>query len=266
MALPREDWLAQAQRLAVGQKLRVRHGFERTAAMDVFNHEDRWSAYCHRCHESGTVFKEHQTVRRVVVEESRVAPVPTGTLHISQASAFDQRRIWAFLIEKGCPPGVIPEEYLWWAKSVQRLTLRYGNVGLGRALDSWRQPKWLPYGEWQGQPMVWWTRTGAGATVLVEDALSGYKVAKAIALYAPESSASVVATLGTTITDRFLPVVAGRPVACMYDGDPAGVRGLDGMRRRLRVWGSDVHDCRPAVGDPKNMSLEDIWEKLRGIV
>lgn len=264
--LHRDDWLKAAQSLAVGQKRRIRHAFERTNALDVYNNEDSWSAYCHRCHQHGWVQKEHQSVRRAVVEPDRVAPVPATIKRLADASEHERRQAWALLIQKGCPPGVIPEEDLWIDQSVRRVMMCHGSGSaqrvLGRALDSHRLPKWLPYGAWHGLPMVWTTRTGAGAQVIVEDALSGYKVAKAIQVYAPGSSLGVVATLGTVITDRFLPSLVGKEVLCMYDPDKAGMDGLVAVRKRLNVWGCGVHDLRPVTGDPKNETLEALFERL----
>lgn len=263
MALHRDDWLREAQRLSVGQKKRVRHGFEASAAMDVYNNADSWSAYCHRCHESGRVMKVHQSVLRKVVEPNRIQPILATTMRFTEATQYEQNRIWTLLVQKGCPPGVIPEELLWYERSVNRLMIRQGNQALGRALDSWRIPKWLAFGEWQGKPMVWQTRAGAGVTVLVEDAISGYKVAKAIECFAPASSVRVIATLGTRITDAFLPYIVQDTVLCMYDGDKAGEDGFEAMRKRLRVWGAPVIDLRPPLGDPKNNDLAVLAERMQ---
>lgn len=269
MSLHRDDWLREAQRLSVGQKKRVRHGFEPNAAMDVHNNADSWSAYCFRCHESGRVDKVHQSILRRVEEVDRVSPVPATVMRFADATQYEQQRMWRLLVEKGCPPGVIPEELLWYSRDVNRLVLMQGLPGtsttqaLGRALDKWRTPKWLPYGAWFGKPMVWQTRTGAGVTVLVEDALSGYKVAKAIEHYAPASSVRVIATLGTRITDAFLPYIVQDTVLCMYDGDKAGLDGFHAMRKRLSVWGKPVIDLRPPLGDPKNNDLAVLAERMQ---
>lgn len=264
MSLHRDEWLREAQRLSIGQKKRVRHNAESSAAMDVYNNDDSWSAFCHRCHEAGRVMKVHQSIMRRVQEPDRVTPVPATVIRFADATQYEQNRMWSLLIQKGCPPGVIPEELLWYERSVNRLMLRTpdGLLALGRALDSWRTPKWLPYGAWFGKPMVWQTRAGAGVTVLAEDALSSYKVAKAIELYAPGSSVRVIATLGTRITEAFLPYVAGDTILCMYDGDKAGLDGFHAMRQRLRVWGKPVVDLRPPVGDPKNNDLATLAERL----
>ncbi|BAS69525.1 putative DNA primase [Pectobacterium phage PPWS1] len=262
--IPREDWLHHAKRLAVGQKRRVNHGCGRTASLDVYNNDECWSCWCFRCHEGGRVHKEHQSIRVMREDTSRIGPVPATALHISQVSAYEQRQIWDLLIRKGCPPGIIPEEMLWYDKTTRRVLVRQGLRALGRALSAQQQPKWLMFGEWWNQPRIWMTRyRDAGPMVLVEDALSSYKVAKAIEHYAPESSLSVAAVLGTVLTSASLPLVAGRDVLCMFDGDKPGALGSIELRKRLSVFGGRFQDIRPDVGDPKDMELEAVWQRLR---
>lgn len=260
--LPREDWLRQAQQLSVGQKRRIRHSCG-PSALDVYNNPDSWSCWCFRCHDGGRVDKIHQSVLRRVVETNHIQPLPETIIKFADATPYEQRRMWTLLVQKGCPPGVIPEELLWYERSVNRLMIRQGEQALGRALDSWRIPKWLAFGAWRGKPMVWQTRAGAGVTVLVEDVLSGFKVAKAICTYAPQSSVRVIATLGTRITDAFLPYIVQDTVLCMYDGDKAGLDGFEAMRKRLRVWGAPVLDLRPPLGDPKNNDLATLAGRLQ---
>lgn len=111
---------------------------------------------------------------------------------------------------------------------------------------------------------MFWTRfRDVGQMVLVEDALSAFKVAKAVEVYAPTSLYSVVATLGTVATSASLKYLAGRDVLCMYDGDQAGAEGSAGLRRRLNVFGGEFRDVRPQSGDPKDMSLQEIAEWLK---
>lgn len=260
--LPKEEWLRDAQRLAVGQKRRIRHGCG-SSSLDVYNNADSWSCWCFRCHDGGREDKIHQSILRPIVEANHVSPVPATVMRFTDATQYEQQRMWRLLCEKGCPPGVIPEELLWYERSVNRLMLLQSGQALGRALDQWRTPKWLPYGAWHGKPMAWQTRAGAGVTVLVEDALSGYKVAKAIDTYAPQSSVRVIATLGTRITEAFLPYVVQDTILCMYDGDKAGLDGFLAMRKRMRVWGKPVLDLRPPLGDPKNNDLATLAERLQ---
>ena len=57
--IPEREWLPQAQRLAVGMRLRVRHRRESRANMTIGNDRDRWWCYCQRCKEGGVVTKDH---------------------------------------------------------------------------------------------------------------------------------------------------------------------------------------------------------------
>lgn len=274
--LPPNEWLHLAKRLAVGQKRRVRHNEERDCAMDVWNNGDSWSAYCHRCHMPGWVPKEHQQLNVQRVDPDRVSPVPADSLHLSQASAYEQKRIWELLTEKGCPPGVIPEEHVWYSRSSNRTLLRQGLQGLGRALSPQQQPKWLMYGDWWNQPRIWWTRyqgvgpmvlapTAGRVLVVAEDALSAYKIAKSYSVYGVD--ADVCATLGTTLTAASLNLVAANysKVLSMYDPDRAGTAGLLAMRKRLSVFGIPVVDGRPQTGDPKLSTLEELYDRTESV-
>lgn len=262
--IPYDEWLSEAKRLHVGQKKRIRHGCGRTASLDVYNNVDGWSCWCFRCHDGGRMPKQHQQLNVVRVDPDRVQPVPADVIHITQASRYEQQRIWELLVQKGCPPGIIPEEALWFSASANRILLRQGNQALGRALSPRQLPKWLEFGKWFGQPKAWWTRyRDAGPMVLVEDALSSYKVAKAIEHYAPESALSVLATLGTTVVPGLIPVLAGRDIICMYDGDRAGADGAAGVRRRMAVFGGKFIEARPTSGDPKDMTLESLYERIK---
>jgi len=150
--------------------------------------------------------------------------------------------------------------------------LRSGTRALGRAIDPNRQPKWLLFGAWSGCAKLWVTRGPAEGTApapgarrtwaLTEDALSAYKVAKAISTFAPSSSVCVAATLGTALTDRTLPLFLNSDIINMYDGDPAGEAGFKAMRQRLAVLGCTVQDKRPETGDPKDRPLEELWTEI----
>lgn len=264
--IPKEEWLDAAKRLAVGQKRRIRHGCGRTPALDIYNSGDCWSAYCFRCKERGWVPKEHQTLTIRQEDTSRVHPVPATALHISQASQYEQKQIWDLLIRKGCPPGIIPEEMLWYDKSTRRILIRQGRIALGRALSEQQSPKWMGYSDTGRIPPLFWTRYQAaeptGPVILVEDSLSALKVAKAVQHYAPESSLSVAAVLGTVVVPASLRLILGRDVMCMFDGDAAGKAGSDELKKRLSVFGNAFYDMRPRTGDPKDMSLEEIACKL----
>lgn len=264
--LPPDEWLHLAKRLAVGQKRRVNHTCGRTSSLDVYNNDDSWSCWCFRCHDGGRVLKEHQSIRVVQEDTSRMQPVPASALHISQVSRYEQSRIWKLLIQKGCPPGVIPENMIWYDKTSQRILLRMGKLALGRALNEQQLPKWLVYSDELRKPPIVWTRfrgvKGTEPVILVEDILSALKVAKALELYAPGSCVSVGSVLGTSVTLPILRLIAGHDVVCYFDGDVAGRAGCTALRRRVSVFGGAFYDAVPEQGDPKDESCEGIWRHL----
>lgn len=61
------DWLQHAKRLAVGMRLRIRHGKERRLNMTVANERDRWWCYCQACKDGGVVHKEHVLLNTAAV-------------------------------------------------------------------------------------------------------------------------------------------------------------------------------------------------------
>lgn len=264
--IPYNEWLDDAKKLAIGQKKRIRHCFETDAAMDVYNSVDKWSCYCHRCKEGGVMFKEHQTLQKIV-QPDRVSSLPADTIHINQASDYYVHVISKFLIGKGCPMGIIPNESIWLSVGQERIMLRQGDICIGRTWNSLRQPKWMLFGNWLDRPRIWWVGTGnSDKVILTEDALSAYKVHKSITLYSSPANVSVAATLGTTISSRAISYIAGKTVLCMYDGDNAGRDGYRNMRRNLNVYGCSVIDCRPVANDPKDMSLAAIFESIEGYI
>lgn len=264
--IPRSEWLMQAQHLCIGQKKRIRHNKECTAAMDIYNNDDSWSCWCHRCKDGGRVWKEHQHVRVARVDEDRVQAVPADALRIRDATPYVQRQIWKLLISKGIGPEVIPEEILWWSPTANRLLLIWQGRALGRALSPLQQPKWLMYGEWAGQPRVWFTLFNASSPVVItEDALSAHKLSHALAQY--HTAVSVMSCLGTRLTERALALLIQnqtKQIICMFDGDRAGASGADGVRQRVRPFGIQFDEVVLADGyDPKDLTMAELQALVR---
>ena len=255
----RDEWLMQAQRLSIGQKKRIQHNREHTYAMDVYNNDDSWSCYCHRCKEGARVWKQHQHIRVARIDEDRVQAVPADAIHIRNATPFIQRQIWNLLISKGIGPEVISEDLLWYSATANRLLILHQGRALGRALSPLQQPKWLMFGEWVGQPRVWLTKYNPlGIVVITEDALSAHKVAYAVS----GTHLTVLSTLGTRLTERTLALLIQnqtKHLICMYDGDGAGASGADAARRRVSPFGIKFSEVVLPHGlDPKDLTIDSI--------
>ena len=267
--IPRAEWLAQAQHLCIGQKKRIRHNHERTLALDVYNNDDSWSCWCHRCKEGGTVWKQHQHIRVARVEPDRVQPVPADVIRIRDATRYIQQQIWSLLVKKGIAPEIINEELLWYSPSVNRLLLLFQGRALGRSLSELQLPKWLMYGQWQNHPRIWLTKYSPCAPVVItEDALSAHKVGYAMRGY----PISVLATLGTRLTDSSMTLLlenSCKHLLTMYDGDSAGKSGAHAVKQRVSPFGITCSILELPYGyDPKDCSIAQIQaligDKLNG--
>ena len=60
-------------------------------------------------------------------------------------------------------------------------------------------------------------------------------------------------------------LIMDRDIVCFFDGDSAGKLGSDTLKKRLNVFGKQYFDIRPEAGDPKNLSLEDIYARISGL-
>ena len=65
-----DEWLREAKRLPIGRAARVYHGAEHRPNLVVKNLPDRYTCYCHRCHEGGVVLKEFVKVEQPTVKAS----------------------------------------------------------------------------------------------------------------------------------------------------------------------------------------------------
>lgn len=117
--IPEHEWLPQAQRLAVGMRLRVRHRRESRANMTIGNDRDRWWCYCQRCKEGGVVLKEHVLLSAPVVEEVHDLTVPSDLCPV-MGSDFEDT-VGRFLASKGMMFPYLPK--LWYSASTRRLCL-----------------------------------------------------------------------------------------------------------------------------------------------
>lgn len=260
MALPTDEWLHHAQRLAVGQSARVRHKNELTPAMSVRNMPDRWTCYCHRCHEGGVVMKTHAVLTRLP-DQKRFMPWPEDAKPLEEWPLYEQETVYKFLLEKGidCQEhlSAIPVLY---SRSQGRLILGSSQGWLGRATRG-QLPKWTGYG-YPAPAYGAAPADGAGGrdVVLTEDYLSALKVRWACAREGLDVVAQ--ALLGTELRDRHLLDLLGAGTAravLFLDGDKAGDRGNVLVSKRLRGAGIRTIVARtPRESDPKDLTTEQI--------
>lgn len=251
--LPRNEWLPQAQRLAVGMRMRVVHNRERTAAMTISNERDRWWCYCQRCKQGGVVMKDHVLLtapaQAVTVQE---LTLPTDVQPV-MGSEYEEA-VGRFLASKNMMFPYLPTVY--YSLSARRMLLNDAGHWHGRDLTGRSERKWLNY---HGQKFV---GMPAPRTVITEDLFSMYKLRFALR----GSDVQVCCSLGAGIHDAAVLALRNcTDVVCAYDADKAGDAGAAAVRTRLRPFGMRVRRARPPDGqDPKDMDCEDLRDMIYG--
>lgn len=243
--LPEQDWLAQAKRLAIGMRVRVRHRNESRPNMVIANEKDKWWAFCQRCHEGAVVQKEHVLFGTSVTKADDILVPPT-----------DLQRVWnseyeevveRFLISKNMASEYLPE--LWYSPSRKRV-LVHEHGWHGRDVTGKAPAKWMNY---TGDHIV---GVVGNVAVVVEDLFSYFKTKWALR----ESKYSVVCALGTQDKPALIQhLMRCDEVLWFFDADRAGDDGADAGIKRLRPFVSRQSRIRPPEGlDPKDISIAHI--------
>lgn len=251
------DWLQHAKKLAVGMRLRIRHGKERRLNMTVANERDRWWCYCQACKEGGVVQKEH------VLLNAAAVPIKDEELSIPNdmrpvlGSEYEQA-VGKFLARKGMMFPYLPK--LWYSLRAKRLLLQDDGGGWhGRDLTDKSNAKWLHY----SKPHI--IGTIGDSTIITEDIFSLYKVRFAIRTRPDIGTASTLGA-GCSVTAA-LALKNCTTLVWAYDGDTAGDDGYKSASKRMRVLVPRQMRARPPDGcDPKDMDCEDIRVLLKGVL
>jgi hypothetical protein len=259
VALPDEEWLPLAKRLAVGAKNRVHHRSERRPNMVVGHEQGYYWSYCQACKEGGRRDKDH--VRLVAVEpaRSRELSLPSDLVEV-RSSSETLRAIGAFLARKHMDFAYLPEMYF--SRERMRLLLRdYAGNYFGRDLTERSPQKWLHYKKVDFASPSAPQATTALLNVIVEDLFSAYKIQWAMS----DTGVHVYCSLGTRISDSLMLRLtrAAVPACIMYDGDGAGIAGADYELPRLRSFGLPVRRISTPLGfDPKDLTIDQLRQLI----
>lgn len=248
------EWLDQAKKVPVGQKRRVYHGAEMTPAMDVWNNEDSWSCYCHRCHAGGKVYK--QFLQRVNPEQ----PVYRKYLNTKDLITIDElystdklkyKRLMKLLHDKGMSMITIAALKPMYNKVDDRLVFRFKGVDIGRDCTGLHGAKWLVYHSDNPSGYVYLQGKNPYCTrepvILCEDLFSAQKVR----YYTGWSSLFL---MGTNFKDETAHFLMSRLPVIATDGDAAGWAARKVIRTRCEMFNIPVQSVGVPVGlDPKDM-------------
>lgn len=250
------DWLHHAKKLAIGMRMRVRHGRERRLNMTVANEKDRWWCYCQSCKEGGVVLKEHvllgEPATPIVLAD---LTLPTDMRPVL-GSEYEQA-VGKFLATKGMMFPYLPK--LWYSLQARRVLLQDDAGGWhGRDLTDKSNAKWLHY----SKPHI--VGTIGDTTIITEDIFSMYKVRFAIRHC---KQIGVASTLGAGCsTTAALALKNCTTLVWAYDGDTAGDDGYKSASRRMRVLVPRQLRARPPDGmDPKDMDCAELRSLFKEI-
>ncbi len=258
--LPKEEWLPQAKRLAVGMQDRLYHGQEHRPNLVVGNSGDRWWAYCQACKRGGVEMKEHVRIDVQSPERARSdLTMPHDMKRLCDLDLHTQETLGGFLATKCMDPCMLPP--LYYSDNRKRLLLQYNGGWFGRDVTGDALEKWLTYNRTQ---YLLHSHPNSPKAVVVEDAFSFFKV-----IWATHGKLTVACALGTGIKDSLtlalVPVThrPGHEIIWMFDGDAAGRSGARQGTVRLRGLGARSFDaCAPDGKDPKDLTGEEIRHHL----
>lgn len=269
MSLSNADWLHLAKRLPVGASKRVHHLHELRPNLVIQNHGDRWSCYCHRCHEGGVVRKEHAVPKPIV--QPRITAQPSDVELFSELSADTQGRILRFLTSKGIDYQTMIQDAkipLWFSALAQRILFITGRGVIGRTIVN-AEPKWCHYtnltlNQYPTYAVHPYDVISSKPVVLTEDYLSALKLRWAI------PSITAVAVLGTKVSKELLALLcANQPshILGFFDGDKAGDAADISVGKRLRGLGLNYCSVSRSYGyDPKDHYAAELQTKIREVL
>lgn len=260
--IPREDWLHLAKRLTIGSSKRVYHAQECRPNLVVANRGDRYTCYCHRCHEGGVVLKEHAVLE--VAPQKRVMPWPADAVHISKLDNYQRLNVARFLATKGMDfETMLYDEYMWYSALTRRILFGTRAGWLGRT-DINAEPKWCNYAHPTPSYAEHPLQIAQPVVVLTEDYLSALKIRWAVPNVEP------IALLGTRISKELLLIlIKQKPTAVLgfFDGDKAGDEADKAISKRLRGLGLNYVSINRDVGcDPKDLSAKELQLKINEVL
>lgn len=264
--LPEHEWLAQAKRLAVGMKSRIKHRHEKRINLVIGNDPDKYWAYCQRCHEGGVVKKDHVLLGDThnVVHDSAVLPDDRVFVRGSEYEVPVAR----FLATKNMALSYLPREVLISPKNRRLVIGAYGADGMyqmhGRDLTGKSAYKWMNYDHARITPGQD-SKHLSPSCIVVEDLFSMFKVRWAC--HNAGVDVSIVCALGTGIKDSLAAYLMNfsRNI-WFFDNDPAGNAGVVAGVRRMRPFAEQVAIYPPLGCDPKDMDCKDIVSLIKGVL
>lgn len=267
-SLRKDDWEKEAKRLAVGQTSRIYHGAERRPNLVIRNLADRYTAYCHSCHEGSVIMKD-------VVRVTDNVPAPT-MVHRSSPGLTQEYASWdvglqldivRFLISKDVSLAMLKHTIMpSYSISDNRLVFTTPDQVVGRDLTGQSHSKWYTYTSVNSFNRAAHKDFAGKQVWLTEDYFSALK-GQYYANRLNKQDILFVSLMGTVLHPELtVELCKASEVIILLDHDDAGLEAAPDIHRSLRMLNVPTLDCTKAVAkgcDPKNMKTE-WWSFILG--
>lgn len=252
MNLHPSEWLDLAKQVPVGQKRRVVHGAECTKAMDVWNAPESWSAWCHRCHAGGRVYKQYIQKIDVTAPEYKRYLEHDKLIPLEECERSVLKVIVKLLHDKGMSITTVRDLKPMYNPSDKRLVFRFKGVFIGRDTTGLSPAKWSIYHHDRQLGYVYLQGSNAYQTrepvILTEDLFSAQK----IRYY---TGCSTLCLLGTNFKQDTAHFLLDKLVVVATDGDLAGDKARRTILKRCELFGIEATAVRIPNGlDPKDLT------------
>lgn len=263
MNLHPSEWLDLAKQVPVGQKRRVVHGAECTKAMDVWNAPESWSAFCHRCHAGGRVYKQYIQKVEVTAPEYKRYLDTSKLIPFVDCTRDVQRTIVKLLHDKGMSLTTVRDLKPMYNTSDKRIVFRFEGVFIGRDTTGLSPAKWSIYHNDNQRGYVYLQGNKVHHTreivILTEDLFSAQK----IRYYTGHST---VCLLGTNFKQDTAHFLLDKEVVVATDGDLAGDKARHVIKRRCELFGIPTQSVIiPSGLDPKDLSPLTLTKLFGGL-
>lgn len=256
--IPEDEWLEEAKKVPIGQSRRVYHGAEHRPNMVVYNNQDSWSCYCHRCHKGGYKQKAVPKLSFNKVPSTGLK-VPEGISLIEVMTSYTSESIIyysftmnaavkdsiAYLLRYNISANTLGRLGIdaFYSTEMGRLIFKYRDCYISRAMLG-QEPKWYIHS--MPEPMH---LQGNEGLILTEDLLSAIRI-RAV------TGCSCIPVLGTNLTDAIMiKCTHYKQVQIAFDGDSAGLEGARKTFKALRLLGVNCTvKLAPNGLDPKDLT------------
>lgn len=264
----KEHWLKAAKRLPVGATDRIYHGAEKRPNLVIRNMQDKYTAYCHHCHQGDVQMKGAVRFQIEPEAEKSKKGVPMNLVQYNLWDELLQRRIMEFLISKDMAMGFFTHIYPKYNPDDQRLVFQTPDQTVGRDMTGKSKSKWFTYMSNFSFNRAAFTSFDDKIVVLTEDYFSALKLQYVFQNVPSLRQYLAVAAMGTKLnTDLTVQLIKAQKTIILFDGDDAGYNGADTFSSAFEILDIPYIDWTPrmpAGADPKNLMTPDITRMFYG--